>query len=94
MDKAVAHIRKHGVKVDATMLVSKGDISKVVLDFAVEAGVDLVMIMTQQESDSRMLNNFFGTDSVHVVNHSAIPVLSIKPKREYKERHFQGSHFS
>lgn len=93
MNKAVQHIQKQGVKVDSTMLVSKGDISKVVLDFADESGVDLIMIMTQQESVSNLRSTFFGTDSVHVVNHSKIPVLSIKPKREYKSANFSGSHF-
>jgi nucleotide-binding universal stress UspA family protein len=93
MSKAVQHIKKHGVNVDSTMLVSKGDISKVVLDFAEEAGVDLIMIMTQQEGNTKLRSTFFGTDAVHVVNHSKIPVLSIKPKREYKSTSFSGSHF-
>lgn len=93
MDKAVEFIKKHDVKVESAMLISKGDISKVVLDYAEEAGVDLVMIMTQQESTTKLLTPFFGTDSMHIVNHSTIPVLSIKPKREYKEKNFAGSHF-
>lgn len=58
MNKAVQHIQKQGVKVDSTMLVSKGDISKVVLDFADESGVDLIMIMTQQESVSNLRSTF------------------------------------
>ncbi len=93
MDKASEFIRKHEVKVTSSMLISKGDISKIVLDYAGEVDADLVMIMSQQESDSKLLTPFFGTDSVHVVNHSKIPVLSIKPKREYKEKNFSGSHF-
>jgi nucleotide-binding universal stress UspA family protein len=93
MVKAVQHIKKQGVNVESTMLVSKGDISKVVLDFADECNADLIMIMTQQEKSGGLKSTFFGTDSVHVVNHSKIPVLSIKPKREYKSASFSGSHF-
>lgn len=93
MAKAVAYIRKNGVNVDSTMLVAKGDVSKAVLDFAKEAGIDLVMIMTQQEETGGLRSTFFGADSVHVVNHSKIPVLSIKPKREYKSSPTVGSHF-
>ena len=71
--------------------LAKGDISKAVLDFATEAGIDLVMIMTQQEETGGLRSTFFGADSVHVVNHSKIPVLSIKPKREYKSSPTVGS---
>ncbi len=93
MAKAVAHIRKNGVSVEATMLVAKGDVSKVVLDYASEASVDLIMIMTQQEGTANLRTSVFGNDAVHVVNHSKIPVLSIKPKREYHSAHLQGGHF-
>ncbi|MFN8396793.1 MAG: universal stress protein [Bacteroidia bacterium] len=93
LTKAVEHVKKQGVEVDSTMLVAKGDVSKVLLDFAGEAGVDLIMIMTQQEGTGGLRSNVFGTDAVHVVNHSKIPILSIKPKREYKSANFAGSHF-
>ncbi len=93
MAKAVAFIKKHNVKVESTMLVAKGDVSKVVLDYASEVGVDLIMIMTQQEENGGLRTTFLGTDSAHVVNHSKIPVLSIKPKREYRAAQTVGSHF-
>lgn len=93
MAKAVAHIKKNGVNVDSAMLQSKGDASSSVLDYAAGAGVDLIMIMTQQESVGGLRSTVFGTESVHVVNHSKIPVLSIKPKREYKSAQLSGSHF-
>jgi nucleotide-binding universal stress UspA family protein len=93
MAKAVAYIKKHGVHVDSTMLAAKGDVSKIVLDYATEAGVDLIMIMTQQEADSGLRKTFLGTDASHVVNHSKIPVLAIKPKREYRQDVTVGSHF-
>jgi nucleotide-binding universal stress UspA family protein len=94
MAKAVAHIRKNGVNVDSAMLVAKGDVSKVVLDYATEAGIDLIMIMTQQQGASNLRTSVFGTDAVHVVNHSKIPVLSIKPKREYRSSDLGVGHFN
>ena len=60
------------------MLVAKGDVSKVVLDYASEASVDLIMIMTQQEGTANLRTSVFGNDAVHVVNHSKIPVLVVR----------------
>jgi nucleotide-binding universal stress UspA family protein len=94
MNKAVAFIRKSGVNVESTLLVAKNDISKVVLDYAGEVGVDLIMIMTQQEGTANLRTSVFGNDAVHVVNHSKIPVLSIKPKREYRSAQLTGGHFN
>jgi nucleotide-binding universal stress UspA family protein len=91
--KAVTHIKKQGVTVDSAMIVARGDASNSVLDYAAGAGVDLIMIMTQQEGTGGLRSSVFGTESVHVVNHSKIPVLSIKPKREYKSSQLAGSHF-
>ncbi|MFM2376892.1 MAG: hypothetical protein RLZZ165_1989 [Bacteroidota bacterium] len=94
MAKAVAHVQRQGVKVESHLLIAMGDVSKAVLDYATEAGVDLVMIMTQQEGQKKLRATIFGTDSAQIVNHSKIPVISIKPKREYNSVSFAGAHFS
>lgn len=91
MKDAEAHIRKEGVEVDSTMLHTKGNIADVVVQYADEISADLVVVMTQQELDFK--HTFLGANASHVVNHSSVPVLSIKPKKEYRDRAFSGSHF-
>ena len=90
--KAVAHIKSKGIKCENSMLVTKDNISDAVLKHADETGVDLICIMTQQES--KVLKEYIrGAESSRVVNHSTIPVMSIKPTKEYKSAVFSGSHF-
>jgi nucleotide-binding universal stress UspA family protein len=91
MKDAEAHIRKEGVEVDSTMLHTKGNIADVVVQYADEISADLIVVMTQQELDFK--HTFLGASASHVVNHALAPVLSIKPKKEYRDRSFSGSHF-
>jgi nucleotide-binding universal stress UspA family protein len=48
------------------------------LEYSKEVGGDLIAIMTGHESD--MPGAFLGTFAKHIVNHSKIPVMSIKPE--------------
>ncbi len=88
---ALEAIRKHKVPVESTTLVKKGDISNLVIDYAEECGADLIAIMTQQELAFR--ETLLGSNASHVVNHSSIPVLSIRPEKEYKETKFESAIF-
>lgn len=47
------------------------------MKFSEEAGGDLIVIMTDHESD--LTGMFLGTVAKQIVNHSKIPVLSIRP---------------
>ncbi len=89
---ALEAIRKHKVPVESTTLINKGDISNLVIDYAQECGADLIAIMTQQELAFK--ETLFGSNASHVVNHSNIPVLSIRPEKEYKETKFESAIFS
>jgi nucleotide-binding universal stress UspA family protein len=46
------------------------------LKYGTEVDADLIMIMTDQESKTGL---FLGLVAKQIVNHSRIPVLSIKP---------------
>ncbi len=88
---ALDHIRKHKVPVESTTLIKKGDISNLVINYAHESGADLIAIMTQQELAFK--ETLLGSNASHVVNHSQIPVLSIRPEKEYKETKFESAIF-
>lgn len=85
IELATAHVKKHNVEVEANSLVIKGKVADQLITFGKGVGVDLIVIMTQQAHG--------GSEAVHVVNHSDIPVFAIKPKREYRSAQFAGSHF-
>lgn len=53
------------------------NIAKATMDFAVGQGADLIIIMNEQEINSTGF--FLGPYAQQVVNHSKIPVLSIRP---------------
>ena len=89
---AVDYVRKHNVMVSSSLIVSKDSLSETVTKYGEEIGADLIVIMTQQEKAWR--ESILGTQATRVVNHSNIPVLSIKPSREYKESSFASPIFS
>lgn len=57
--------------------VEGNNIADSVIDYAKKVKGDLLMIMTQQETD--WVDFFIGSKAQHVINMSDIPVLSIKP---------------
>lgn len=58
-------------------LIHHKNISDTVIDYCKKVKADLLIIMTQQELE---FNDFFiGTKSQYVINHSDIPVCSIRP---------------
>lgn len=92
VDLAVAHVKKNEVAVESNTLQVKGGVANQLINFAKGAGADLICIMTQQ-SQTSVKESWLGTEAVHVVNHSEIPVFAIKPKREYRQANFAASHF-
>lgn len=51
-----------------------------ILEYAVKVEGDLIMIMTQQEVD--FTQYFIGSSAQEIINHSVIPVLSIRPSNK------------
>jgi len=86
MEQVKIFIQKQGVECSAEILKSvKGEdsLAQCILDYAHKVDGDLVIIMTQQETDFTRM--FIGSTAQEVVNNSDIPVMSIIPKmRKYK----------
>jgi nucleotide-binding universal stress UspA family protein len=57
-------------------------LSNAVIEYGQKIEADLIMIMTQQETDIKAF--FIGSNAREVINNSDIPVLSIQPNE--KER--------
>lgn len=81
LDKVAEFFVSKGVKHEARLLLSEAPISDVVVKYGEEIGADLIAIMTQQEL--KMKEQFMGSTAEHIVNHSEIPVISIRPTRDY-----------
>jgi len=93
IDLAVAHVKKHEIPVESNMLEAKAKVADQLISYAKGVGADLIVIMSQQ-MQTNLKEQILGTDAVHVVNHSDIPVFSIKPKREYRTAQFASAHFT
>ena len=91
LEKAVDHCRQRGVSVSSSMVVSKDNVGDVVMKYGEEINADLVCIMTQQEKNFK--ETVLGTNAAHIVNNSNIPVMAIKPVKEYHESNIAGAHF-
>lgn len=74
------HIEKNEIKCTAEMvkILKKEDkLSHAVTSYARKNNADLIMIMTQQETEIKAF--FIGSNAREVINNSEIPVLSIQP---------------
>jgi len=67
-----------GVVADAELIRAGGrSLAQSVLDYSNENDGDLIMIMTQQESD--FTNNFIGSSAQSIIYNADTPVMSIRP---------------
>ncbi|CAN5558153.1 hypothetical protein BH10BAC1_BH10BAC1_07840 [soil metagenome] len=69
-------------KIECTAEIIKGirgeeTLAENILEYAAKVEGDLIMIMTQQEVD--FTQYFIGSSAQEIINHSKIPVLSIRP---------------
>ncbi len=66
-----------------TMKLVHGDqLSQIALDHSRQVNANLIVIMTEQEGSSL----FLGNASQHIINHSDIPVMTIRPDKENPDR--------
>jgi nucleotide-binding universal stress UspA family protein len=91
MEMSVEFMQKHHVKADSSMVHSKDKIADVVIEYGKQVGADMILIMTQNEA--KLTDSIMGSSAERIVNHSPIPVMAVKPKREYKTKSYSGSHF-
>jgi nucleotide-binding universal stress UspA family protein len=75
-----AFLEKEGVECTAEIIKGiKGEetLAQNILEYAVKVDGDIILIMTQQEVD--FTDYFIGSSAQEIINHSKIPVLSIRP---------------
>ena len=75
-----AFLEKEGIECSAEIVKgAKGEDSLAgnIIEYAEKVEGDLIMIMTQQETDFTKF--FIGSSAQEIINHSPIPVLSIRP---------------
>lgn len=78
-----AFLEKENVECTAEIIKGiKGEetLAQNVIEYANKVEGDLIMIMTQQEVDFTEL--FIGSSAQEIINHSQIPVLSIRPQNK------------
>jgi len=76
---AVSYIQNRSIRVVEDSIVSN-DLTKAVLTYAMNVRVDLISIMTEQETPVNLL---LGAQAQQLINQSPIPVLSIHPKEKF-----------
>jgi len=81
LDQVSSYIKSQGVECTQTFLNSESgneNMCKALLDFAHKVEADLIMIMTQQETE--VIKYFVGSLAKEIIHNSDIPVMSIVPK--------------
>jgi nucleotide-binding universal stress UspA family protein len=78
MTQVHTYVEEHGVQVTSDLVNKKGSVADTILEFSKNVNADLLMIMTQQETDFTDL--FIGSQAQVIINNSEIPVLSIIPR--------------
>lgn len=82
------YLTKHGVE-HVTKEMKGSNLALLTLNFASAVDADLIVMMTEQEPNVSGL--FMGPFAQQVVNHSNIPVMSIRPEEHPENVHFSGS---
>ncbi|MBC7382991.1 MAG: universal stress protein [Bacteroidia bacterium] len=79
--RQIEHIfDENGVKHEETILDSDSDFARKTLEFAETSKADLIMIMTQQESDKAIREYIIETYAQQIVNDSGnVPVFCVNP---------------
>jgi nucleotide-binding universal stress UspA family protein len=76
-DQVSEYLNKHDV-IHHTQSVHGDNLAKLTMNYANEIKADLIMIMTEQEDNLTGL--LLGPYAQQIVNHSKIPVMSIRPE--------------
>jgi nucleotide-binding universal stress UspA family protein len=80
LNQVFKFILSKGVKCESEILfkTGKANVSDEIIEYSENVNADLIMIMTQQESD--ITPHFIGSSAQKVIYKSSIPVMSIRPK--------------
>jgi nucleotide-binding universal stress UspA family protein len=80
IEQTEEYLKNHNVKFTIKLLYGD-NLADMAMDYGRDINADLIMIMTEQESDIKGI--FMGPYAQQVVNHSKIPVISIRPEAEH-----------
>jgi len=81
LDEIQKIFTKYEVECDVELKICKEkSIYEIINEYALETGVDLIMMMTQQEMDIHKY--FIGSTAQDIINNSELPVLTIIPHPE------------
>jgi hypothetical protein len=75
-DQIEEYLTKHDIKFTSDLVYGE-NIATTTLKYGEKMGSDLIVIMTEQEDN--LTGIFLGPYAQQIVNHSKIPVMSIKP---------------
>ncbi|MEI7980704.1 MAG: universal stress protein [Bacteroidota bacterium] len=76
---ATSYLKQHSVEFITDTIVAN-DLTKAVLSYAMNVQVDLIAIMTEQETP---VNILLGPQAQQMINQSPVPVLSIHPREHF-----------
>jgi nucleotide-binding universal stress UspA family protein len=80
MKQVEDYLAERDIRFTATTLFCS-NIATATMEFAAEKGADLIVIMNEQETNTTGF--FMGPYAQQVVNHSSIPVISMRPTSGY-----------
>ncbi len=75
-------ISSKGIKCHSELIEvnAKKDFLSSIINYSNTENADLIMIMTQQESEYTL--NFLGSNAKYLINHSSIPLVSVRPSQK------------
>lgn len=77
LDQIEEYVKKCGLSFSRKTVEGKNQ-ARVTYDYAKSVNADLIVIMTDQDED--LTGRLMGTFAQQIINHSKIPVLTIRPK--------------
>ncbi len=75
---------EQNITCEIKVITSKKPITKTFENIVNESGVNMVFLMTQQETDT--IEQFIGSTAHQIINKSSIPTITVRP--EYKSENF------
>lgn len=90
LEQVELFIREAGVKCQSELLHMQeegGTLVEAVVKYSEQVNADLVMIMTQQESD--FIRYFVGSTARSIITQSEIPVMSVRPAKKRDMTHYE-----
>ncbi|MBN1152698.1 MAG: universal stress protein [Dehalococcoidia bacterium] len=75
LDGIAAQMKEHGVQTEVSVI--EGTPGDAIVEFASQSGIELIVVATHGRKNIGRL--VFGSVADHVMRHTTIPVLSVKP---------------